>query len=261
MFGSSPFSSVEDIKKWQQQQQERAKQIQKQMAKEMADPLGRGHWVKLAGLKTTSLNGKLGEIVLEANSEDRFAVRVLKANSTRKTKKILIKRINLQALPASETIKVCRLNAQGESGGCAKTLIWPRAVLESARYPSCVSPVSRLLGFPLYISRVKPHSKLTSRAAMDNQWATYMMINPSSGFAPMQWQSHVGPVIVWRRDGAVSADDMTLLNDFLCNLMDQYADGAVTPADLTPARWAREKKILLEFQTRHGLGFSNDVNI
>ena len=100
MFGSSPFSSVEDIKKWQQQQQEHAKQIQKQMAKEMADPLGRGHWVKLAGLKTTSLNGKLGEIVLEANSEDRFAVRVLKANSTRKTKKNRLIHVQKRKVPA-----------------------------------------------------------------------------------------------------------------------------------------------------------------
>ena len=41
------------------------------------------------------------------------------------------------------------------------------------------------------------------------------MIDPSTGFAPPRWQSHVGPVVAWRPEGGVLADDMCLLYDFL----------------------------------------------
>ena len=43
-----------------------------------------------------------------------------------------------------------------------------------------------------------------------------------SGFAPSEWQSNIGPVVVWRPgDHSVSADDMSLFNDFLSALLDR----------------------------------------
>ena len=96
--------------------------------------------------------------------------------------------------------------------------------------PYEVAPVPALLGIRLHVTRVRPRSDLVERADFDNQWATWMMIEPVSGFAPPRWQAHVGPVVVWRPDGgAVSSHDMCLLNDFLSALLDRYSDGDVVP--------------------------------
>ena len=115
--------------------------------------------------------------------------------------------------------------------------------------PFEISAVSVLLGFPLHVSRVEPRSKLAERIDFDNQWATWMMIEPVSGFAPPQWQAHVGPVVVWRPDadgGAVSSQDMKLFHDFLSTALDRYSDGDVVPErDLTPEAWAESKRCLL----------------
>ena len=107
---------------------------------------------------------------------------------------------------------------------------WPKAVLETIPYE--VAPVPGLLDIPLRVTRVKPLSDLVG-----NQWATWMMIEPVSGFAPPHWQSHVGPVVVWQPNGAVSSHDMALLNDFLSMLLLRYSEGpgAVVPvSDLEP---------------------------
>ena len=75
-----------------------------------------------------------------------------------------------------------------------------------------------------------------------------MMINLQTGLAPAEWQSHVGPVVVWREQdsGDVSMDDMCLLNDFLDGLLDRYSDGDVSPdIDITPAAWESAKKEIL----------------
>ena len=107
---------------------------------------------------------------------------------------------------------------------------WPKAVLETVPYEA--APVPALLGIPLHVTRVRPRSDLAGGADMDNQWATWMMIEPGSGFAPQRWQAgQAGPVVVWRPDGggAVSSHDMALLNDFLSALLDRYSDGDVVP--------------------------------
>ena len=114
---------------------------------------------------------------------------------------------------------------------------WPKAVLETIPYE--VAPVPGLLGIPLRVTRVKPRSDLgqTLVTDFDNQWATWMMIEPVNGFAPPHWQSHVGPVVVWQPDGAVSSHDMALLNDFLSMLLDRYSEGpgeVVPVSDLEP---------------------------
>ncbi|KAJ7280059.1 hypothetical protein C8J57DRAFT_119436 [Mycena rebaudengoi] len=59
-------------------------------------------------------------------------------------------------------------------------------------------PVSALLGCPLVMRRTGTTS--SNRADLDCQIATYLAINPRSGFAPAEWQSGVGTVIVARKD-------------------------------------------------------------
>ena len=92
---------------------------------EAQNPFGRHRWVKLEGL--TELNGRFAEIILPANEDDRFAVRV-KGEMSKK----LIKRSNLQPVADADTVKVCRLAAKGEAnfvGGYIQNTRWPLAVL------------------------------------------------------------------------------------------------------------------------------------
>mmetsp|Transcript_65972 Transcript_65972/g.136604 ORF Transcript_65972/g.136604 Transcript_65972/m.136604 type:complete len:257 (-) Transcript_65972:214-984(-) len=212
--------------------------------REARDPLGRHRWVCLQNLQTAALNGKYAEIVVPANADGRFGVRVQGEPVPK-----LIKKENLKPIDDAETVQVCRLAAKGESqfiGGYIQNTRWPRAILSSM--PGTVSPISVKLGFPLHVTRVQARSKLSDRAEFDNQWATYMLIDPRSGFAPDEWQSFVGPVVVWRPEGDVSSDDVSLLNDFVSDLLNgPYCEGTLEPdRDLTPAAWARHRERTLE---------------
>jgi hypothetical protein len=61
-----------------------------------------------------------------------------------------------------------------------------------------VAPVPALIEIPLVLHRVGTRS--TNRADLDNQIATYLNIDADTGFAPPAWQSHVGTVVVARKD-------------------------------------------------------------
>ncbi|KAH6973973.1 hypothetical protein EDB80DRAFT_900410 [Ilyonectria destructans] len=57
---------------------------------------------------------------------------------------------------------------------------------------------SPLIEVPLVLHRVGTRS--ANRADLDNQIATYLNINSDSGFVPPTWQSHVGTIVVARKD-------------------------------------------------------------
>jgi len=61
-----------------------------------------------------------------------------------------------------------------------------------------VPPVPALIEVQLVLHRVGTQS--TNRTDLDNQIATYLNIDPNSGFAPPVWQSHVGTIVVARKD-------------------------------------------------------------
>lgn len=61
-----------------------------------------------------------------------------------------------------------------------------------------VLPVPGLINIPLVLCRKGTES--ADRADLDNQIATYLNLDPDSGFAPPTWQSHVGTVLVARKD-------------------------------------------------------------
>lgn len=82
----------------------------------------------------------------------------------------------------------------------------------------------------------------TERAALDNQWATYFLIDPTSGFAPIAWQSAVGPVVLFRPGGAaISIKQVCCMESFLDRLLDVFSD--VAPGALlermTPLHFGR----------------------
>ena len=61
-----------------------------------------------------------------------------------------------------------------------------------------VPPVARLIRIPLVLHRVGTQS--ANQADLNNQIATYLNIDATSGFAPPEWQSYVGTVIAARKD-------------------------------------------------------------
>jgi len=108
------------------------------------------------------------------------------------------------------------------------------------------SPVLKRCGFPLVVVRFPYNRKIHPRKHYDNQFATYMLIDAHSGFAPKEWQSYVGPILVYRPLQASKAGnkiqhfnsaDLGIIWDFMCNVLDRYGDGpgAVQPdRDFTP---------------------------
>jgi len=276
----------------------------------MDDLFGHHRWVLVKGLQSNKeLNGKYAEVIRKIginnndnnnyNGHERFQVCVFIDNNNN-DKSVLIKRMNMEIIPNKDTIKVCRLASEGEvsfTGGYKQTCRWPIEILRryhnsmtatatSTSTMTALSPVSSLLGFPLRITKVTPRSKLTSPSDFDNQWCTYMMIDPQSGLAPPRWQTRVGPVIVWRDSSDngnnrssnsnssnsnssnivdISSDDMCLFNDFLDGLLDQYSEGFVSPSrDLTPVAWKKNKARLLKKQKQladQGFMAYNDINI
>lgn len=129
-------------------QRESFQESTRQAAAEAADPFGRHRWIRLQDLQTAALNGKYAEIIVPANQDSRFGVRVQGEKAAK-----LIKRVNLMPIPDDETVEVCRIAAKGEQGfvgGYIQDTRWPLAVLEGM--PWTVSPMSVRLGFPLCLA-------------------------------------------------------------------------------------------------------------
>ena len=100
--------------------------------------------------------------------------------------------------------------------------------------PYQVSPISALCGFPLRVTRVRPRAEHGEPVDFDQDpnkedpWVYWMMMDPPSGLTPPEWLDDVGPVVVWRPDGAVSRQDMRLFNGFLADVRDMYSDHVPT---------------------------------
>ncbi|KAF7318923.1 MYND-type domain-containing protein [Mycena chlorophos] len=87
-----------------------------------------------------------------------------------------------------------------------------------------VGPVSKLVGLPIVIYRHLRENPLTMYrdAALDNQRATFLMIEPGDGFAKPEWQMCVGSVTVMRQDGKPltreSIETIWMYHDYLLDL-------------------------------------------
>ncbi|KAJ7228475.1 hypothetical protein GGX14DRAFT_413327 [Mycena pura] len=91
-------------------------------------------------------------------------------------------------------------------------------------------PVSVLLDCPLVMRRIGTTSP--NRADLDCQIATYLAIDPDSGFAPPQWQSHVGSVVVARKDkkplSMQHLEGFWMYNDAI---LDEFGNGSINTQD------------------------------
>jgi hypothetical protein len=95
------------------------------------------------------------------------------------------------------------------------------------------SRVVHMCGIPLALMRAKHGlQKLPRSAELDNQAATYLMIDPATGFAPADWQWNIGEVTVFRRDGKPFTNGhFWVLWDLLSCALEDYGD-SVPPAKI-----------------------------
>lgn len=78
-------------------------------------------------------------------------------------------------------------------------------------------------------------SHLTSaeRPHLDNSSVTFLMINPWTGWAPMQWQQGIGPVIVARLDKKpLSIDALEVIWMFCDGTSELAAEGDLSRSEL-----------------------------
>jgi len=227
-----------------------------------------GRWVRIMGLKSSSgqvLNGRVGQVLNnEANADGRFQILI---DGYSKGK--LIKASNIDDVPRNDLVKTCRISAKGEGCGWGKfqtgigeidfhkVLLFPR---DHSMFTECVRggnvPVMRLLGLPLMLQKVKSYTDLSEFGAADNQKATYLMIEPHNGFAPLEWLNDVGPVLVFRPGGLdLSYDDMIAINSYYYNIIDNYAE-----EDCDPSEWLNKEFFQRNVKIERDCGFT-DLNI
>ncbi|KAL7411043.1 hypothetical protein BDY24DRAFT_397515 [Mrakia frigida] len=106
------------------------------------------------------------------------------------------------------------------------------------------SPLSKLVGMEILVWREekRDYREIGHSPPHDNQSTTYMMINPSDGFAPPRWQSGVGSVIVARVDKKPLArnhiEALWMLAD---GVLDQFGNGPLSNYNkqryYTPGGW------------------------
>ncbi|KAJ7640878.1 hypothetical protein DFH06DRAFT_1215498 [Mycena polygramma] len=99
-----------------------------------------------------------------------------------------------------------------------------------------VCPVSAKVGLPIVIYRHLKENPLSMRRdpGLDNQKATFLMIDPVSGFAPPEWQMCVGSVTVMRKDGKpLTQESMETIWMYHDHLLDLFGDGTPPTRTMT----------------------------
>jgi len=192
-------------------------------------------WVTITNLQSEAgkkLNDHIGKVLTQdVNQDGRHQVQVEGIKMVK-----LMKPVNLKDVADDDLVRVYRLTSDGE-GEIHEVLIFPKSHSLFQNNPELGNcPAMALCGWPLMVQKTKPRKILVERGDYDNVWATWLMINPNNGFAPLKWQSYVGPVYVFRPNGSadVSCDDMDATNEFLSSLLDMY--GGDEP-DFDPRTW------------------------
>ena len=112
----------------------------------------------------------------------------------------------------------------------AKTVVLRRDDPRLAPERGATSALLARCGCELRVVRLAPV------ASGDNQFATYLMADPRSGFAPPEWQSNIGGVLLYRADGMpLTQQHAWLLWDWASRLMDAFGYGDSPSAVV--ARW------------------------
>ncbi|KAF8064442.1 hypothetical protein FPV67DRAFT_223242 [Lyophyllum atratum] len=91
-----------------------------------------------------------------------------------------------------------------------------------------LAPVSRAINLPLVVYRHvrRPWTERpTQDGGLDNQIATYLMIDRTSGFASLEYQKQVGTITVMRKDGkALTHESIETIWTFHRGLLDLFGE-------------------------------------
>lgn len=111
---------------------------------------------------------------------------------------------------------------------------------------AALSPAISRCGIPLCLLPIK--------AGENNQWCTFLMIDPISGWAPPQYQS-LGKVLLLRRDRMpVTKAHVYQLGDFICNIVDHF--GGNDDKNIHKTMMTREA--FITFLVQHAEGYFNN---
>ncbi|KAJ5164930.1 uncharacterized protein N7500_006760 [Penicillium coprophilum] len=95
-----------------------------------------------------------------------------------------------------DTVNAMLVRCKGDYGPLWRTVTIPS---NHAIFNNPVPPVPALLDFPIVVHQLGLFNTGVP-GCLDNQSITYIHIDPKTGFAPPEWQSRVGSVIVARKD-------------------------------------------------------------
>jgi hypothetical protein len=141
-------------------------------------------------------------------------------------------------------------------------LPWSATMIQADHpiFSNFVPSIPRLIELPLVFHRVGTQS--TNRSDLDNQMITYLNVDSESGFAPPEWQSHVGTVLVARKDEkpllAQHLEGVWMYCDYI---LDLFGEGKGAPKHLYNRQafeewWRKYCEEQKEF--RPGKGGDND---
>jgi hypothetical protein len=120
----------------------------------------------------------------------------------------------------------CNLEKRGNAPWSATTIPTDHPV-----FAESVPAIPALVEVPLVLYRKGTQS--ANQADLDNQIATYLNIDASRGFAPPEWQSHVGTVIVARKDRKpLLPQHLEGLWMYCDRILDLFGDGEGAPRRL-----------------------------
>ena len=109
-----------------------------------------------------------------------------------------------------------------------------------------------MCGVPIVVEKTQHQGsrKLCEQSDYDCHLATWLMIEPQSGFAPAQWQSWVGPVLIYRPGGLdFGNDDIDVLTEWVSTLLDYYPEPDFDYTEwLTPGRFQQFKTAWTELK-------------
>jgi hypothetical protein len=119
-----------------------------------------------------------------------------------------------------ESVKGVRLACEMEPGLINETDI----PIDHTIFDNPLLEVPAIMGIPLVIHRLG--TKSNNRADLDCLVATFLNVTYRDGFAPPEWQSHVGSCLVARKDKKpLSVEQLEAVWLYIDRLMDMFGDG------------------------------------
>ena len=110
-------------------------------------------------------------------------------------------------------------------------------------------PVTVRFGYPLVMKRT--YFNLERKPDTDNQHATWLNINPSTGLAADIWQHSIGSVIVANADQTpLKVSTLGAITDYISDILDEFGEGG--PESVKRKYYGQRRRELLdEYIVRH----------